>query len=136
MLKTNLQEQITIHALPSKVWKVLTNPEYTRQYLSNFQQEDDWLEGGTIHVANDPSLVRPLEGHVLESVPGIRLRYAVHEQKDRPLVLTSYELIVASEGIELKLKCEGFHDSDEDYHRRIQATRFILEQVKRLAENG
>ena len=42
---TNLQQQITVHALPSKVWKVLTSPDYTNQYLSEGNLHSDWTEG-------------------------------------------------------------------------------------------
>ena len=52
MPKTNLQQQILIDALPSKVWKVLTNPDYIDQYLVEGTVESKWTEGSPITLVN------------------------------------------------------------------------------------
>ena len=53
MSKTNLQQQITVHALPSKVWKVLTGAEYINQYFFDGNINSDWTEGSSIFFAEE-----------------------------------------------------------------------------------
>jgi hypothetical protein len=48
MPKTNLQHQIFVDALPSKVWKVLTGCDYTKQYFPEANIQSQWTEGSAI----------------------------------------------------------------------------------------
>lgn len=134
MSKTNLQQQITVHALPSKVWKVLTRAEYVNQYFSKEAVHSDWIDGGSILVTTQTENSPIAIGKVLESVPGMFLRFNIREENTSTNVITTYELIVAGDGVELKLKCEGFTASNQEFLIRMQQANLILQKIKWLSE--
>src|SRR5215470_2087420 len=135
MPKTSLQQQTTIHALPSKVWKVLTHPPYVNQHLDDDGSiVSDWTEGSSIQKLEDTGLTRQLVyvGDVLETVPGMLLKFSFREGDT--YIVTTYELIVAGEGVELKMKCEGFNATQTEYLIRVQQANLLLKKIKWLAE--
>jgi uncharacterized protein YndB with AHSA1/START domain len=117
MSKTNLQQQITVHALPSKVWKVLTGPDYINQYFLDGNINSDWTEGSSIFLDSGPKPVNI--GEVLQSIPGMLLQFGFREENTSTYLVTTYELILAGEGVELKLRCEGFNASHQEYLIRV-----------------
>lgn len=136
MPKTNLQQQILIDALPSKVWKVLTNPDYIDQYLVEGTVESKWIEGSPITLVNknEGRTETEQKGKILQVVPGVLLKYNLLEETSRSFINMTYQLIPAEEGIELKFKCEGFADNEENYVFRVQQTKLLLQKIKWLAE--
>ena len=136
MFKTSLQQQITVHALPSKVWKVLTSPEYVNQHLYDGNIICDWVEGSEIRVVPNQEQVGALTsmGWVLETVPGMLLKFSFREGQTSTFIITTYELIVAGDGIELKMKCEGFTATHPEYLIRVQQANLLLQKIKWLAE--
>ena len=133
MSKTNLQQQITVHALPSKVWKVLTNPGYVNQYLYKGDISSDWTEGNSIHLIAENKEPTSL-GIVLQSDPGMFLKFSLQEENSANRIIISYELIIAGDGVEIKMKCEGFMASDQEYLLRVQQAKLIVQKIKWLAE--
>ena len=134
MPKTNLQQQITVHALPSKVWKVLTSPEYVNQYFFKNDIHCDWTEGSSIVPVSESRELALSRGRVLESVPGISLKFNFLEENTSAYLTTTYELIVARDGVELKMKCEGFTATNQEYLIRTQQANLILQKIKWLSE--
>ena len=137
MTKTSLQQQTTIHALPSKVWKVLTHPEYVNQHLHDDGSIiSDWTEGSSIQKTEDAGGTRQLVsvGDVLETVPGMLLKFSFREGDTSTYIITTYELIIAGEGVELKMKCEGFSATQSEYLIRVQQANLLLKKIKWLAE--
>ena len=136
MPKTNLRQLIVIDALPSKVWKVLTGPDYISQYLFEGEVQCNWTEGSSLMLLsqnnNQPETIH--KGRVLQAVPGVVLKYKLKEENADSFVNTTYELIPAEDGVELKLYCEGFEDSDEEYLIRQQQIKLLLQKIKWLAE--
>jgi len=132
MSKTNLQQQITVHALPSKVWKVLTGPDYINQYFLDGNINSDWTEGSSIFLdsGSEPITI----GEVLQSIPGMLLQFGFHEENTSTYLVTTYELILAGEGVELKLRCEGFNASHQEYLIRVQQSNLLLQKIKWLSE--
>jgi len=136
MPKTNLQQQIFIDALPSKVWKVLTSCDYINQYLLDGTVHCQWTEGSVITL-NQPTEedAKPIhKGNVLQVIPGVLLKYNLQEDTTGDFTAITYELIPAEDGIELKFYSESFADSDEDYFFRIKETKLLLQKIKWLAE--
>lgn len=134
MHKTNLQQQITVHALPSKLWMVLTRDEYVNQYFYNEKIHSDWVEGSpivSIPENSDPPI--PL-GKVLESVPGMLLMFRFNDDNHSVTTITTYELIIAGDGVELKMRCEGFNDTHAEWLIRVQHSKLILQKIKWLSE--
>jgi uncharacterized protein YndB with AHSA1/START domain len=136
MPKTNLQQQIIIDALPTKVWKVLTNCDYINQYLLEGVICCKWIEGGPILVAvNEENTTSTIQkGKILQVVPGVLLKYQLEEENSIKPVTISYQLIPAEQGIELKYHSEDFNDTDENYFFRLQQTKLLLQKIKWLAE--
>lgn len=135
MPKTNLRQQIVIDALPSKVWKVLTSPDYLNQYLFEGMLDCGWKEGSrlllTVDEGGRPETME--KGRVLRVVPGVLLHYHLQDETIGNHSV-SFELVPASEGLELKLCCEGFEDSDDQYRIRQQQSKLLLQKIKWLAE--
>jgi uncharacterized protein YndB with AHSA1/START domain len=129
MPKTNLKLEIMIHALPSKVWSVLTRSDYVSQYFFDEHVECDWKEGSPLLLSG----TEQKKGEVMQVVPGVLLRYSLPENHDHRVII-SYEPIPISEGVDLQLKCEGFSDSEEAYQLRSQQLKLILQKIKWLAE--
>jgi len=133
MSKTNLQQQIIVHALPSKVWKVLTCTDYINQYFFDGNVNSDWTEGSSIFLVEGNTGAVNI-GQVLQSVPGMLLQFGVREENTSTYLVTTYELILAGEGVELKMKCEGFIASQQEYLIRVQQSNLLLQKIKWLSE--
>ena len=134
MSMTSLQQKISVQALPSKVWRVLTSPEYVNQYFLKDVIHCDWTEGSTIFSITEKKQQTTI-GEVLESVPGMLLRFNFREE-NAPIYLTrTYELIVAGDGVDLKMKCEGFTaSSNPEFLLRLQQANLLLQKIKWLSE--
>jgi len=136
MSKTNLQHQIFIDALPSKVWKVLTSCDYINQYLLDGLVQCQWVEGGSIVLMSrqNESTETISKGKILKLVPGVLLKYSLEEQSTSGFTTITYELIPAGDGIELKFHSDGFTDAEEHYFFRLRETKLLLQKIKWLAE--
>ena len=88
MSKTNLQQQIVVHALPSKVWKVLTGAEYINQYLFDGNINSDWTEGSSILLVEENTTPISI-GQVLQSVPGMLLQFGFREENTSTYLVTT-----------------------------------------------
>jgi hypothetical protein len=73
-------------------------------------------------------------GKVLESVPGMLLKFDCREQHGPTYVTTTYELIISSEGVELKMRCEGFNATNPEFILRLQQANLVLQKIKWLSE--
>lgn len=137
MPKTNLRQEISIDALPSKVWKVLTGANYTCQYFSE-AIHCDWTEGSPIQsiIKNKGGTEQIDKGFVLESVPGIFLKYKLQDEHSPHYIITTYQLVPGNNCVDLKTFCEGFADTDETYLLRMQQVKLLLQKIKWLAEYG
>lgn len=133
MPKTNLHHQIFIDALPSKVWKVLTGCDYTNQYFPEANIQSQWTEGSAI-LSKQKETETQHKGEVMQSTPGVLLKYKLFEEVTNNFVTITYEIIPAEDGIELKFHCEGFADTNDDYFFRLKETKLLLQKIKWLAE--
>jgi uncharacterized protein YndB with AHSA1/START domain len=133
MSKTNLQQQITVHSSPSKVWKVLTSPEYINQYFFENNISCNWMEGSPILIVSEENVAINI-GQVLESVPGMLLKYSFRDGSTTTYIITTYELLIAGDGVELKIKCEGFNATHKEYLIRVQQANLLLQKIKWLSE--
>ena len=73
-------------------------------------------------------------GQVIESVPGLFLKFNFSEENTSTVLNVTYELIVASNGVELKMKCDGFSATHPEYIIRVQQSNLILQKIKWLSE--
>lgn len=138
MHKKLLRHDVIIHALPTKVWKVLTCSEYARQFLFNEELQSDWIKGSPIllEVDDGHKKERINKGMVQEVVPGISLQFTLYELpefSDCP-VQCQYELVPEEGGIRLILLQEVLLDSHELYSLMSQNCQVMLQKIKWLAE--
>ena len=133
MYKTNLHQQVTVRALPSKIWKVLTSPDYVNQYFFEKNISCNWMDGSPILALSDHNGSVNM-GEVLESVPGMSLKFNFLEEHTSDYITTTYELLLDGDGVELKMKCEGFSATDQEYFLRLQQARLLLQKIKWLSE--
>ena len=135
-----LREEVSIYALASKVWKILTQPQYTCQYFFDSIVISKWEKGGPIilEVEKDGEKKIIRTGSIIEIVPGISLHFALLEESQSfaNAVNTRYDLLPEESGIRLKLMQEIFSLSEEQYKIAAGHWIMILQKIKWLAEYG
>ncbi|MGZ3838657.1 MAG: SRPBCC family protein [Flavisolibacter sp.] len=138
MHKQLIRHEIIIHALPTKVWKVLTCSEYAGQFLFNEEFQSEWIKGSPIMLEVDQGGRKESQtkGMVHEVVPGISLQFTLY---DLPLfsnspVLCQYELVPEEGGIRLIVSQEVPLPSQELYGLMAENCRMMLQKIKWLAE--
>jgi len=62
------------------------------------------------------------------------LKFSFREGDSSTYIVTTFELIVAGDGVELKMKCEGFEATQQEYLIRVQHANLHLQKIKWLAE--
>lgn len=125
-----LRHEISIHALTTKLWAVLTHPDYTSQYLFDDRVVSGWTKESEL--ISETSEAR---GKVEESVPGISLQYLLYRLEgitDAP-VHFHFQLVPEEGGICLGLSL-ALLLSDELYHATMDYCRNLLQKIKWLAE--
>ena len=136
--KRFLKEEIAISALPSKVWTVLTRPDYTRQYLFDLESCSDWQKGSSLVWKIDKNGTKEIarKGEVLESTPGLYLQFTTMDlfEPEAKSVPTTYELVPDEDGIKLKVSQELNAVNDADFRGLSENWRLILQKIKWLAE--
>src|SRR5690348_11221520 len=136
--KRFLREEIAISALPSKVWTVLTRPDYTRQYLFDLESCSDWQKGSSLiwKIERNGAKEIACKGVVLESTPGLFLQYTTQDlfEPESESIPTTYELVPDEEGIKLKVSQELSSVNDTDFKGLAENWRIILRKIKWLAE--
>jgi len=138
MHKKLIRHEISIHALPTKVWKVLTCSEYAQQFLFNEDLQSDWIKGSPIllEVETGGKKEAMTKGMVEEVVPGISLQFTLYELpefSDCP-VNCYYELVPQEGGIRLVLSQEVLLNSDSLYPLISENCQMMLQKIKWLAE--
>ena len=94
------------------------------------------MEGSAIRLIQDKEeSTEPIQvGQVLEAVPGLLLKFSLREGDTSTYIVTTFELIVAGDGVDLKIKSEGFIATQQEYLIRVQQTNLLLQKIKWLAE--
>ena len=133
MHKRTLRHEVTIHALTTKLWRVLTSSEYTEQFLFDGQFVSDWTKGSSICSPADTQKER---GLVKDVVPGIALEFTLFglaDVSDAPVDL-SYQLVPEQGGIMLILAVNIAFEADNLYRLMDEQCKMMLQKIKWLAE--
>ena len=138
MHKKLIRHEVIIHALPTKVWRVLTCSEYAQQFLFNEELQSDWIKGSPIllEVETNGKKEALTKGMVQEVVPGISLQFTLYELpqfSDCPLVC-QYELVPEEGGIRLIVSQEILLYSHNLYELMSENCEMMLQKIKWLAE--
>ena len=147
MPKLFVEKTIEINAPASKVWDVLTRPEYTGEWApefsggAKFHIESDWKPGSRVlWKARDGNVI--VEGNVTVVEPNIFLRFTVFDVRgEKPSVTEqdgiTYELTEHAGKTTFRLLQGDFSvmPEGEKYHRlSAEVWDRVLPKVKVLAE--
>lgn len=85
MAKRFVTKSITIHASAQKVWDVLTDPYYTKRWVSHFSPqfrklESDWQAGNPVYWKLDKDEVHA-DGIVTHASPPHKLSFSVRDAR-------------------------------------------------------
>jgi uncharacterized protein YndB with AHSA1/START domain len=82
-----VQDSIEIAAAPSRVWEVLTESEYTRQYMFGCDAISDWRKGSELLWKGSADGKVYVKGTIVDIEPGRLLRYTTYS----PNAFDNYE---------------------------------------------
>lgn len=136
MHKRILRHEVTIHALTTKLWRVLTNSAYTEQFLFDGRYFSDWSSGSAVYAREDEGNEKVKKGTVQDVVPGISLKFdlsAPDELLHDPVGIL-YELVPDQGGIMLILTMEINSVSEHHYKMIEEQSKMMLQKIKWLAE--
>ena len=147
MKELTIRSAIEIHAPATRVWKVLTRSEFTKQYMHGCEVVSDWKVGSPLlwrgeHEGNPVVFVK---GHIVKNEPDRELHYTTYgPQEGLPdipanYLTVTYALTPTDTGVLLAV-------SQGDFSKRTDgkgAQHFeggeagwygILQQIQALAE--
>ena len=130
MPKTTLRQELTVHALTTKLWSILTCSDFTRQFLFH-EFISEWTEGSPVISAatNEP------QGTILQVIPGVLLRFNLHlPEFSADPVEFRYELSPERNGIQLKLVQELNLHHEVSIRTITENTNIMMQKIKWLAE--
>lgn len=138
MHKKLLRHEIIIHALPTKIWKVLTCSDYSRQFLHNEGLYSDWIKGSPIiqEVEKEGKKEAVHKGTVQEVIPGLSLQFTLYELPEFSdnTAWYRYELVPEDGGVRLVLSQEVLLYSHQLYTLVSDNCQMMLQKIKWLAE--
>jgi hypothetical protein len=137
MQKRILRHDITIHALTTKLWRVLTSSTYIEQFLFDGRYVSDWTKDSPIFSSDNNEAGQRIEkGLVREVVPGISLQFTLFgpgEFSNDPVGFL-YELVPDQGGIMLILSVDLVYSSDHLCKLMDEHSKMMLQKIKWLAE--
>ena len=129
-----------IRATPDRIWRALTESDFTVRYYYSSTVDSDWQPGSPIAYRIDGELA--LEGVILESDPPRRLAMTFHAvwdetvAADEPSRMT-FEIDEAGPGVsKLTVVHDGFTAENETYRQVTGGWSFIASGLKTLLETG
>ena len=135
MHKRILRHEVSVHALTTKLWRVLTSPAYTEQFFFNGQYYSEWTKDSPI-LSNQQNEGNRKKGIVQEVVPGISLQFSLFElgEFSNDPVNFSYELVPDQGGIMLILSAAVVFNSEQLFKLMDEQCKMMLQKIKWLAE--
>ena len=129
-----------IRTTPEKLWRALTEPEFTRQFWMNTTQESEWKPGASWRIVK-PNGDSADSGEVLEIEPHRKLvlkwqNHMFPEMTAEGFSRMTYELEQKGESVKLTVT----HEMDKPGSKLIKAVSggwpMILASLKSLLETG
>ncbi|MEO8794957.1 MAG: SRPBCC domain-containing protein [Daejeonella sp.] len=148
MEKLTVKNSIEINADARRVWDVLVDPEYTKQYMFGCEAESDWKNGSPLvwKMMHEGKEIIPVKGIIKEIQPYRFLTYSVFDPSasypDIPEnhLNVTYQLEVESGKTILTVLQDGFELAAEgekryqDVYNNGEGWNPILVQIKEIAE--
>lgn len=143
----NISNTISINAEKSKVWEILTQPEWTRQYMFGCDVITDWKPGNPVlwqGEMNGEKIVY-VKGNVVEYKHNDKIRYTVFppglDLEDIPenYLTVTYELSDTNGQTRLTISEGDFSkvaNGKQRYAETLEGGDTILVKIKELAESN
>jgi len=140
-----VEKEIKIKAPVSKIWDILTKPEWTKQYMFGCEPVTDWKPGGAILWRGSSNGIVYVKGNIVKIKPTELLQYTTfNANSELPNIPSNYltvTLKLAEEDGYTKLTASDgdFSSVDESEKRYNDALRnwdMVLNKIKELAENN
>jgi uncharacterized protein YndB with AHSA1/START domain len=147
MKELTVRESIEIEAPMAKVWEVLTQPEYTRQYMFGCEAVTDWKVGSSLDWQGtyEGKTMTFVSGKIISIEPGQSLVYTTFDPnanyKDLPEnhVRVTYRLTPKGKGVLLEISQGDFskvENAEKRYTETASGWPMVLQNVKAIAEKG
>lgn len=128
-----------IRTSPEKLWRALTDGEFTQRYWSGRRVESDWKVGARVTFWHDGKASD--SGEVLECEPPRRLSYSFHvefveELRSEPPSRVTFEIEKLGAQVKLTLTHDGFEPGSKVLAGISTGWPAILSSLKSLLETG
>ena len=132
--------QLYIRTTPEKLWRAITQPEFTREYFYGTDVHTDLKPGSPIEYTSgngQGDSKRVVAGEILESVPLKRLvhSFGFTDRDDSPTRVV-YELEPMGEMVKLTVVHDGFESKTKTYEDTGGGWPYILSGLKSYLETG
>jgi len=140
-----VNESIEIHAPAAKVWTVLTDPSYTKQYMYTCEAISDWQQGSPLIWRGAANGVVYVKGNIEKIEPGKLLQYTTFDPNSPDLedipenyTTVTSELTESDGKTKLQVSQGDFAkraDGEKHYRDASAGWSGVLQKIKALAES-
>ena len=143
MKRLIVSKSIKISAPASKIWEVLTNTDFTKQYMFGCEAVSEWSTGSALIWKGAKDGKTYVKGNVVGIVPGRFLQYttfdpnAAYEDKPSNYTTVTYEIKEKENHTVLSVSQGDFAEQPEAERRYLETTtgwESVLPKIKELAE--
>jgi uncharacterized protein YndB with AHSA1/START domain len=147
MTEMIVRDSIQIAAPPSRVWEVLTKPDYTRQYMFGCDAISDWRRGSPLiwRGAEDGKVY--VKGTIVDIVPDLMLRYTTfdpnagdgYEDKPENYTTVTLELTPSEADTRLSVSQGDFSriaGGELRFAHTVNSWQAVLTKIKEIAETS
>jgi len=139
--KLKTQKSIEIDAGIEKLWSILTESKYTKEYMFNCSVESDWNKGSSITwKGNYQGYEAFQKGSILDIEQNSKIKYSTFDPnfglEDIPEnhIHVTYELTEKNGKIQLTITNETFDGNEERMNHINQGWEMVIGKLKELAE--
>jgi uncharacterized protein YndB with AHSA1/START domain len=139
-----MRDSVSIQASAESVWRVLTTPEFTKQFMFGCEAISDWKLGSSLiwRVASNGAV--QVKGDITEIEPPWSLHYttfapnAPYEDDPSNYLTVTLDLTQEDDRTTLRVSQGDFaavDDGEKRYNDSIAGWKSVLPKIKELAES-
>lgn len=139
--KLKTQKSIEIDVEIEKLWSILTESKYTKEYMFNCSVESEWNKGDSITwQGNYQGYEAFQKGSILNIEPYSKIKYSTFDPnfglEDIPenYIHVTYGLTEKNRKVQLTITNETFDGNEERMKHINQGWEMVIEKLKEVAE--